>query len=447
MRAIEDLLGQVKDDRSRAQLAEATRAYGAGAFRAAIISTWVAVALDLVAKIRELADQGEANAVSKVTTLDAAISSTDRNALMAFERGLLDACRDDFEFIDARDHLALSRLYDDRHVCAHPAFVSPEVVFEPTPELVRAHFATAVDSVLRHGATPGKRAIDRFIAESKGNAWPSTFDDLTGYLRERYFERGKETLRRNLAQLIVKGCLDTDTGVGQLVKSRLVEAAHALDVVAPEVLQLALADVIRKREEGAGLSDEQIMSMIGSLGDLTSTWQTLPGTSISRVIALVKTADPDSLVKAGVFSVSVVEPDVATKVAERLPGLTNDQLEAAISLRPGVGQVNEALARLRAAGGWRSAEERMSRLVLPLAPHLTADHIGQVGDTLRSNEQVSQASGMPQLLDSLFEETKAVPGSAAAWRDIATFLEGNGRDNDPNDWYACPQLRQKIAKR
>ena len=39
----------------------------------------------------------------------------------------------------------------------------------------------------------------------------------------------------------------------------------------------------------------------------------------------------------------------------------------------------------------------------------------------------------------------AVPGSAAAWRDIATFLEGNGRDNDPNDWYACPQLRQKIA--
>lgn len=59
MRALEDLLNSVRDRQSREHLAEAVRAYNAGALRAAIISTWVAVALDLTGKIRELSELGE----------------------------------------------------------------------------------------------------------------------------------------------------------------------------------------------------------------------------------------------------------------------------------------------------------------------------------------------------------------------------------------------------
>ena len=62
MRSTEDLLNQVRESASRAQLTEAVRAYQAGAFRAAIISTWVTVALDLVSKIREIAETGDRSA-------------------------------------------------------------------------------------------------------------------------------------------------------------------------------------------------------------------------------------------------------------------------------------------------------------------------------------------------------------------------------------------------
>lgn len=207
MRALEDLLGSVNDLASREHLREATRAYQAGAFKAAIVSLWVTVAVDLVTKVRHLADQGETGAVKHIADLDNAIANRDRSKLMAIERELLDRCRDEYEFIDARDHDMLTRLQEDRHICAHPAFVSPEVVFEPTAELVRAHFATAVDAVLRHGPTAGRKAIARFTTEIAGNAWPSKTSELREYLRERYFARGKRVVRRNLAQVIVKGCL------------------------------------------------------------------------------------------------------------------------------------------------------------------------------------------------------------------------------------------------
>ena len=43
------------------------------------------------------------------------------------------------------------------------------------------------------------------------------------------------------------------------------------------------------------------------------------------------------------------------------------------------------------------------------------------------------ASGMPQLLDELLEETKDSHGAAAAWKAIGGFLSQNGRDGDPGD--------------
>jgi hypothetical protein len=126
MRALEDLTNEVRDTRSRDRLAEAVRAYQSGALRPAIIATWVAVALDLVNKIRELADLGEPAAMAYVKELDGAIAAQSPKALARLERELLDRCRDEFEFIEHREHIELTRLLDDRHVCAHPGFVRPE---------------------------------------------------------------------------------------------------------------------------------------------------------------------------------------------------------------------------------------------------------------------------------------------------------------------------------
>ena len=85
MHALEDLYNEVRDPATKPRVREAIDAYNAGAFRSAIISTWVAVSLDLVAKIRELADQSDGAAVAWRDALDAAITVGDKQKLQKIE--------------------------------------------------------------------------------------------------------------------------------------------------------------------------------------------------------------------------------------------------------------------------------------------------------------------------------------------------------------------------
>ena len=109
--------------------------------------------------------------------LDAAITGGDKQKLQKIESSLLDDAKTQFSFINEREYIELCRLLDDRHVCAHPAFVDVNKVFDPTAELVRVHLSTAVAAVLSQPPTPGRKALDRFFAESKASTWPSTRTD------------------------------------------------------------------------------------------------------------------------------------------------------------------------------------------------------------------------------------------------------------------------------
>jgi len=211
MRALEDLLNEVRDRESRRHLDDAIRAYQAGAFSSAIIATWITVAYDLIGKIRELAESGDGQAGDFARGLDNAISSGNRDELQKTERNLLKVAHGTFELIDSRELEELDRLRNDRHVCAHPAFVRPSEIFVPTPELVRLHLATAVDAVLAKEPAPGKRAVQRFVSEIVSASFPESLNQLAAYLRARYFETGKAALRRKPSRadrerLPVPGC-------------------------------------------------------------------------------------------------------------------------------------------------------------------------------------------------------------------------------------------------
>ena len=79
MRAVEDLLNEVHDRESRRYLGEAIGSYQAGAFRAAIVATWVAVAFDLIGKIRQLDDAGDPTAGAFMRGLERAIENQAQN--------------------------------------------------------------------------------------------------------------------------------------------------------------------------------------------------------------------------------------------------------------------------------------------------------------------------------------------------------------------------------
>ena len=147
---LDELVLTIRDRWSQFYISEAISAYRGGACRAAIISAWVAVAYDIIAKIRELAGQGDRQALAFTSGLDAAIGSKSASKLQAIEDKLLKEARDSYEFLSAREHDDLERLKADRNLCAHPAFASEDQLFDPTPELVRAHLVHAIVHLLRH---------------------------------------------------------------------------------------------------------------------------------------------------------------------------------------------------------------------------------------------------------------------------------------------------------
>lgn len=445
MRAVEDLLNEVRSRESRRYLAEAIGAYQAGAFRSAIVATWVAVAFDLIGKIRELDGDGDPTAGAFTRGLERAIENQAQNPelLLDIERNLIKVAHESFEFIEQRERLQLERLRQDRHVCAHPAFVRPDEVFVPTPELVRAHLATAIDAVLSKGPVPGKRAIDRFINEVSQTSFPERLNDLANYLRDRYFEPGKRVLRRGLAELIVKGCLGAD-GTDSRIVRRCTLSAHALELIDPSLLSDALAAVVTKREEGSGLVDADLLCFIGNLGDMQLAWGALPDSSHARIRELLKNAPVEQLIEHHIFARGLAEE--ARDITEsRLTDLNREQLAGVIGQSADTRFTALAISVFRESPEYTEAEQNMESLVLPLAPVMTAGQVREVLDAVRGNQQIRMAVEMPELFVQFFDRTE--PRFAECyldWYDLADWLIATAPHSDPEHYAAYPELWTRV---
>ena len=67
---LDKLLLRCRDPQSKVFLAEAIACYRAGAYRAAIISTWIALVFDLISKFKELALTGDVEAQNTVVEIE-----------------------------------------------------------------------------------------------------------------------------------------------------------------------------------------------------------------------------------------------------------------------------------------------------------------------------------------------------------------------------------------
>ena len=142
------LLTRVRNAQSKAYLLEAVRSYKAGALRAAITSTWVALVYDLISKYRELSVMGDRAATAFIANWDAATAANDTKKLLQLEGTILDYATTNTQVVNRIAKTQLERLREDRHLCAHPAFSAETELFEPSAELVRLHLVNAVNDVL-----------------------------------------------------------------------------------------------------------------------------------------------------------------------------------------------------------------------------------------------------------------------------------------------------------
>ena len=83
---LDELALKCKDKRASSHLREAIACYQAGAMRAAIISTWIAVAFDFIDKVQTLEAHGDAQAKQFAEEFRKIRQSSNLKGSLQFER-------------------------------------------------------------------------------------------------------------------------------------------------------------------------------------------------------------------------------------------------------------------------------------------------------------------------------------------------------------------------
>jgi hypothetical protein len=214
LRDLDELVQGCKDQEARSYIAEAVTCYKAGAFRACIVATWIAVVFDLIAKIRELSLSGDAEAqriIQELTTWQPLIERGDMASIrksLELEHEIVNIANDKFGFFDGIQVLDLGRLQDDRNRCAHPTFQGSDQPYGPSAELARTHLVHAVNHVLSQPPVQGKAATEHILKSVKSQFFSIELEAAKTQLRSAGLERPRDSLVRSVADHLLFGFLE-----------------------------------------------------------------------------------------------------------------------------------------------------------------------------------------------------------------------------------------------
>lgn len=439
MRALEDIRNQVRSLTSRRYVDEAIAAYGASAYRSALMSTWIAVAADIIGKIRLLADEGEGVAVSLRDSLNNAIASNDVPALQKFETSLIKTAHEDLELIGRREADELTRLYKDRNLCAHPAFVAGgEDLFDPSPELVRAHLTAAVDALLSHPAVTGRKAIERFGREVASDSFPRDDQRLNDHLRAGYMDHSTKALRANLIKVICKETLKPDLDLRH--RWRCTRAARELQKIAPSEFEEQLRSVLDSQQNG--LTDAGLLTLVTGLCYVPGTWDLLHKGTQARVEELLQTVTPLDLAETHMlFHGPLPHPPVDHMLLDRLEDVTRPGalrhvkigLAACLGDAPDRRLVAPLISLVaKDKGGWSyEAAASVLRFIVQIAALLTDEDLEQLLAACGENDQIRHGALAHKQLGALRWAAPRTPRADAAWAKWFGEEEPGGASADP----------------
>lgn len=206
--------------------------YRAGAYRSAVVNTWIAVVFDLVDKIRDLALAGDAEAQAinsqyetYLTQIEAGNDQGIRNAL-DFERTILQTCKNRLQFFNHQQLRDLERLREDRHQCAHPSFQRPGEPYHPSAENARVHIRMAVEHVLAQPPVQGRSAIAELVSVVSSDYFPRERNHAVAILSSSALAGATDALVRGFADALIFGFSDDSSPLH--IRAQVCSAVSAL---------------------------------------------------------------------------------------------------------------------------------------------------------------------------------------------------------------------------
>lgn len=425
---LDDLILTVRDRSSRSYVSEAVRAYRAGAYRSAIMSTWIAVAYDIISKIRELASQGDAAAVAFSANLNNAVQQYEQgnaaaiSQLQGIENDLLRQAHTQFEFLSAQEHVDLQRLKQDRNLCAHPAFTSQSLLFQPSPEVVRTHLVHAIRHLLQHPPVQGQSALARLKADLLQPSFPTEQAAVSEFLRHRYLLHVKDALLDNFVtvflKILVRQC-EPDL-IGK--EDAIVKCLVAIREHSPDRYERKMREQVAQLADN--LTDTELRRVLRLFGFERRCWDWIPNPVRLRFEAIIRgyrfDAGPSDYVFEG-FAV----PDLVPQLQTALAALQPIERLALIHRNPRREFTEAAIELYRTYGSesWRQAETVGREAIVPLAHHFTPDQIEAIAQIVIDVHDVRTANETPEIIGQLFERTAHIrTATRASWVSLVERL-------------------------
>jgi hypothetical protein len=440
LHSLDALVLSVRDTESKRLAHEAVTAYQAGAHRAAILSIWVAVCADIITKLKELATGGDAAALAEVKSLEVWIKVSDLRNLQQFENGLVELARDKFEMLLPHEATDLLRLREDRHLCAHPAFVSDDALFSPTPELARAHITHAILHLLSRPPVQGKQLIARYDRDLLGGSFPNKPDEIEVVLRQNYLARAKTGSVVSLIKALAKTLVGADAATYKGKEEQIALSLAAIGRIAPGPFEEQLPPLFERL--GRELDDSKVLSLCRYITPEPRIWDWLGEASQARILAKVDHA-PLGELGAGMRARHIAA--VGDRFLARLKKEDAKVFENAITKFPCRSFVAEALSLYAGSGDFATANKRGAELLLPHAKYLTVTDVARLNVVIRDNawNQILQANQTATILSQVFDQTRnLLPDSGPHWAAIADNIVAKKAADD----HAYPDFLTELKK-
>ena len=438
---IDGLTLAVRDVESRRLISEAIAAYRGGALRSAIVSTWTAVAFDIIVKSRELANLGEAAPRDFVDELDEAIKDNAKGKLQRFESELIDKANDDLQLLAPHEYQAFRRLQQDRHLCAHPAYVDEGELFQPSPEQTRAHIVHALEYLLIHAPLQGKSAIARFEIDLDSSSFPESSEEIGAFLRAKYLDRAKDVLVVNLLKAIFSAPFSAEHKKYEKKIKTLALSFREISNAKSQIYDSVIPSFVAEKLEQ--VTDTVLLHICPFLKTDPRIWDWLKESDRTRIRRLIETADVDTLKTCGIFDVDSICP-LSDSLRDRLESFDEDVQIDLISEHPKKEFVNRGIEIYADAWSFRYAEELGRSVILPLAQYFEAKDVEAVLKAASSNSQIWNAGGTTEILEQLFDTTlPLLSDTRSRWKE---FVDSRTTRNegDASVYYSYPGLRQRL---
>lgn len=372
---LDALLESCQDPKARAYIKEAIDCYRVGAYRSAIVATWIAVVYNIIDKLREIGIAGDTAASAQVKKFEEITQNRDIEEALKFERSILGSIQSPYEFITAQEAVELGRLQEDRNRCAHPNLSREDEVFSPTPEQARMHIRNAVELMLARPPVQGKAALAFLQSQVDSEYFPIDEQAAHEALKVSPVSRAK----RNLIKTFLLGAISSCIKENLSRKKRLQRTAAVKAIlkmhpsVAPAIIKEGF-EVICQKLVDAELSG--LVLVLHDLPDLQSWISPQTAARLKRYVSIMPTDD------VSIALVHAMRTEViANEAGSRLSTITEDELSAAIhtckeqntTIPPRL--IDRAVEFYIDSTNFDTANRRAGLLIMPCIERATAEQL------------------------------------------------------------------------